>query len=390
VLGVVLVTGGVTSHLSILARSLKIPILIVDSSRLLSIPDETIVLLDAEVGNFYINPSPAIIASFNERNESRKRVKAKNILVRPQTFSKNGVRLKLMASINLLSDLKLANEVHSEGVGLYRTEFPFLIRNDFPSEEEQYVVYRQLVEGMPNKEITFRTLDIGGDKLLSYYDTAREQNPFLGMRSIRFSLSNKEIFIQQIRAMLRAGAGANIRIMFPMISSLEEYLKAKSAVIECISSLKEKKITHNANPQIGIMIEVPSVIPIMDNLAAEADFFSIGTNDLVQYMLAVDRTNEKVSEYYIPHHPAVLRVIKTAVDAARSFGKRISICGDMAHNEKYLPFFIGLGVGELSVEASYIPRIQEAVSKIDSSDAAVMVSEIMKLRNASDILRVLR
>ena len=390
VLGVVLVTGGVTSHLSILARSLKIPILIVDSSRLLSIPDETPVLLDAEVGNFYINPSPAIIASFNERNESRKRIKAKNILIRPQTFSKDGVRLKLMASINLLSDLKLANEVLSEGVGLYRTEFPFLIRNDFPSEEEQYVVYRQLVDGMPNKEITFRTLDIGGDKMLSYYDIPREQNPFLGMRSIRFSLSNKDVFVQQIRAMLRAGTGANIRIMFPMISSLEEYLDAKSAVLECISSLKEKKIPHNANPQVGIMIEVPSVIPIMDNLAAEADFFSIGTNDLVQYMLAVDRTNEKVAGYYIPHHPAVLRVIKIAVDAARAHGKRISICGDMAHNEKYLPFFIGLGVSELSIEASYIPRIQEVVSKIDSSDAAAMVSEIMALRKASDILRILK
>lgn len=390
VLGVVLVTGGVTSHLSILARSLKIPILIVDSARLLLIPDETPVLLDAEIGNFYINPSPAIIATFNERNESRKRIKAKDILVRPQTFSKDGVRLKLMASINLLSDLKLANEVQSEGVGLYRTEFPFLIRNDFPSEEEQFVVYRQLVDGMPNKEITFRTLDIGGDKMLSYYDVAREQNPFLGMRSIRFSLSNKEVFIQQIRAMLRAGAGANIRIMFPMISSLEEFLEAKAAIVECISFLKEKKIAHNVNPQIGIMIEVPSVIPVMDNLAAEADFFSIGTNDLVQYMLAVDRTNEKVAGYYIPHHPAVLRVIKTAVDAARSCGKRISICGDMAHNEKYLPFFVGLGVTELSIEASYIPRIQEAISKIDSSDAAVMVSEIMTLRKASDILRVLK
>ena len=390
VLGIVLVTGGVTSHLSILARSLKIPILIVDSSRLLSIPDETPVLLDAEVGNFYINPSPAIIASFNERNESRKRIKAKNVVIRPQTFTKDNVRLKLMASINLLSDLKLANEVQSEGVGLYRTEFPFLIRNDFPSEEEQYVVYRQLVDGMPNKEITFRTLDIGGDKMLSYYDTVREQNPFLGMRSIRFSLSNKEVFVQQIRAMLRAGAGANIRIMFPMISSLEEYLDAKSAILECIASLKEKKIAHNTNPQIGIMIEVPSVIPIMDNLASEADFFSIGTNDLVQYMLAVDRTNEKVAEYYIPHHPAVLRVIKTAVDTARSFGKRISICGDMAHNEKYLPFFIGIGVTELSLEASLIPRIQDAISKIDSLEAASLVAEIVASRKTSDILRVLK
>lgn len=390
VLGIVLVTGGVTSHLSILARSLKIPILIVDSQKVLSISDETPVLLDAEVGNFLINPSQTIINNFNQRNESRRKFKSKSFQARSQTCTKDGIRIKMMASINLLSDLKLANDVQSEGIGLYRTEFPFLIRSDFPSEEEQYAVYRQLVEGMPNKEITFRTLDIGGDKILSYYNSAKEQNPFLGMRSIRFSLSNKELFIQQIRAMLRAGTGAKIKIMFPMISSLEEFLEAKMTVLECISQLKEKKIAHNSTPQIGIMIEVPSTILIMDELAAEADFFSIGTNDLVQYLLAVDRTNEKVAEYYVPHHPSVFRTIKNVVDIAKLNGKSISICGDMAHNELYLPFFIGVGVKELSLEASFIPKIQDAISQIDSVKAALLVSELIKADKSSEVLKILK
>jgi phosphotransferase system enzyme I (PtsP) len=295
-----------------------------------------------------------------------------------------------MACINLLSDLKLANDVQSEGIGLYRTEFPFLIRSDFPSEEEQYAVYRKLVEGMPDKEITFRTLDIGGDKFLSYYNSAKEQNPFHGMRSIRFSLSNKELFIQQIRAMLRAGTGAKVKIMFPMISSLEEFFEAKMAVLESISQLKEKKIAHNSTPQIGIMIEVPSTILIMNELAAEADFFSIGTNDLVQYLLAVDRTNEKVAEYYVPHHPAVFRTIKNVVDIAKAKGKGIAICGDMAHNEIYLPFFIGVGVNELSLEASYIPKVQDAIGQIDSVKATMLVSELLKADKSSEVLRILK
>jgi len=388
--GVVLVSGGVTSHLSILARSLKIPMLIVDSPRLLSIPDETLVLLDAEVGNFYINPAKSIVQTFNERDENRKNAKVKSYHIKPETFTKDGRKVRLLASINLLSDLKLANEVKSEGVGLYRTEFPFLIRADFPSEEEQYVVYKQLAESMPGKEITFRTLDIGGDKVLSYYEGSKEQNPFLGMRSVRFSLSNKELFHQQIRAILRAGANAKIRIMFPMISSYEEFIEARESVYECIEMMKQKKMQYNRNPAIGMMIEVPSVIPVINDLAAEADFFSIGTNDLVQYMIAVDRTNEKVASYYVPHHPAVLRVIKTVVNAAITKGKSISICGDMAHNELYLPFFTGIGVKEMTIEASFIPRVQAILNLIDSNDAAELADDVLHMKKASDIFRALK
>ncbi|MDG5816511.1 phosphoenolpyruvate--protein phosphotransferase [Chitinispirillales bacterium ANBcel5] len=390
VLGVVLVTGGVTSHLSILARSLNVPMVIIDSPRLLSIPDETKLLLDAEIGNLHVNPSATVTANFHSRNEARKKISIKRMTVKPKTYTKDGQQIRLMASINLLSDLKVAKEVKCEGIGLYRTEFPFLIRSNFPSEEEQYVVYRQLVEGLPGKEVAFRTLDIGGDKVLSYYDMTMEQNPFLGMRSIRFSLSNREIFLQQIRAMLRAGFDTDIRITFPMISSLEEFLEARNAVIESIGYLREKKIPHNSNPLIGIMVEVPSIVDMAQDLARVADFFSIGSNDLVQYMLAVDRTNEKVASFYIPHHPSILRAIKRITDAAASENKEVMVCGDMAHQEKYLPFFIGTGIKTLSLEAAYIPKIQEAIGKVDSLKAQNLAAEVLSTSKISEITKLLK
>lgn len=389
-LGIVLVTGGVTSHLSILARSLEIPLIIIDNPKLLSIQDSTPILLDAEVGNLYINPGETVLASFKNRNDARKNIASGKTLIRPLTETKDGLRIRLLACINLLSDLKLAHEVKCEGIGLYRTEFPFLIRSDFPSEEEQYVIYRKLVEGCPDKQITFRTLDIGGDKVLSYFDTPNEQNPFLGMRSIRFSLAYKDLFFQQLRAMLRAGADASIRIMFPLISSLEELMEAKSAVEESIRQLKEKKIAHNSKPSIGIMIEIPSAISIIDELAAEVDFFSIGTNDLVQYMLAVDRTNEKVASLYMQHHPAILRVIKKVADAAQARGISAAVCGDMAHHERYLPFFIGAGIKELTIEPSMIPKIQEAISKIDSVDAQRTAQAVLSSGRIAEISKLLK
>ncbi len=390
VLGVVMVTGGVTSHLSILARSLSVPMVIVDNQNLLSIPDETRMLLDAEIGNLYVNPPNSVIAKFSSRNQARRKSKSSIPRVKPQTLTKDGVRVRLMASVNLLSDLKLARDVKCEGVGLYRTEFPFLIRNDFPSEEEQLVVYRQLVEGVDGKEVNFRTLDIGGDKVLSYYDMTKEQNPFLGMRSIRFSLSNREVFLQQIRAMLRAGHDTNIRITFPMISSIEEFVEAKGLVMESVGYLREKKIAHNPKPLIGMMVEVPSVISMAGEFAKLTDFFSIGSNDLVQYMLAVDRTNEKVATFYTPHHPSVLRAIKTVADAANANEKEVIVCGDMAHQEKYVPFFIGAGIRSLSLEPAFLPKIQKAVEKLDSVKALNTCSEMLSCSSVSDISRYLR
>ena len=238
---------------------------------------------------------------------------------------------------------------------------------------------------MPGQEITFRTLDIGGDKVLSYYNYGKEENPFLGMRSVRFSLRHKEIFSQQIRAILRAGEGADIRIMFPMISSLDEFLEAKNLIGECIKMLSGEGIPYTKNPAVGLMIELPAVLEILHELAKEADFFSIGTNDFIQYMLAVDRTNEKVSDLYLPHHPAILRALKRVVDTANIYKKDISVCGDMAHDEKYISYFLGIGVRKFSVDATFLPKIQEIISRITLNEARKKAADILLKAKVYDI-----
>ncbi|MGA1841314.1 MAG: phosphoenolpyruvate--protein phosphotransferase [bacterium] len=387
--GIILVTGGVTSHLSILARSLQIPLVIAENSSLLEIPENTKILLDAEVGNIYINPSDEIVARFRERNEARLKLIDHKRLMHPNAKTRDGKEIRLMANINLLTDLKLACELQADGIGLYRSEFPFLIRSDFPTEEEQFVVYHKLIEGMPEKEITFRTLDIGGDKVLSYYQNTKEQNPFLGMRSIRFSLQNKDIFKQQIRAMLRAGARARIKIMFPMISSLDEFLEAKGTILNCVKELQREGIDHNKRPQVGMMIEIPSVIDIIDDFAREADFFSIGTNDFVQYMLAVDRTNEKVALLYLPYHPSILRSIKKVADTANANEIEVSVCGDMAHDEGLIPFLLGIGIRIFSLEPMYLPKIRKVISGIGLNEAKRLSDRLLKESKVDSIAKII-
>lgn len=362
--GIILVSGGVTSHISILARSLQIPLVIADTARFLKLPKNTMILLDGEIGNIYINPGAEIVDTFNQRNQAYRNFMENRELATQPAKTADGTRIKLMTNINLLSDLKIAGPDAVDGIGLYRTEFPFMIRSDFPSEEEQFFIYRKLVEMMEHKVITFRTLDIGGDKVLSYYDEMNEQNPFLGMRSIRFSLTHREIFIEQIRAILRAGIDTDIRIMFPMISSIDEFITSREIVLQCIKDLDDENIPHNASPGIGMMVELPSVLMVIDELAKEADFFSIGTNDLVQYTLGVDRTNEKVEHLYIQHHPAVLRSIKRTVAAAAAADIEVTVCGDMGSNSVYLPFLLGAGIRSFSVDASYIPRVKKTLSEL--------------------------
>ncbi len=368
--GIILVSGGVTSHVSILCRSLKIPVIIADRAEILELPEGTPMLMDADIGNIYVRPSRKVLVQFEERKRAEKKAMPLKSLMSPTTETADGVCVHLLANINLLSELTMARELKAEGIGLYRTEFPFLIRPTFPSEEEQYLIYKRLFNEMPDKEITVRTLDVGGDKILPYSDPEPGTNPALGLRSVRFSLCHKDIFIQQIRAVLRAAAEARqVQIMFPMISSLDEFREAREIVSECMASLDQEKTAFHPHPGIGMMVEVPSVLPIIRELAREADFFSIGTNDFVQYMLAVDRANEKVAQYYRPYHPAVLRGIAQIVKAAVSENKPVSICGEMAHDAEYIPFLLGIGVRSFSVDPQFLPVLQKRISRLHLSDA---------------------
>ena len=387
--GIVLLSGGVTSHVAVLARSLDLPLLFVDEPRLLDIPDGTRVVLDARQGNLYVAPGEEVEQRFHEQEDTRRSAVQSAEGMREETHTADGTRVYLLANINLLADVEVARSYKAEGIGLYRTEFPFMIRNDLPSEEEQLRIYRRLVEGMPGREVTFRTLDVGGDKVLSYFDYSAEANPFLGLRSIRFSLRHRDVFLQQVRAILRAAHDIKVRIMFPMISSPDELDAAAAAVDECRASLRREGIPACEHVQLGMMLEVPSVLELMDELARRADFFSIGTNDFVQYMLAVDRTNVNVADLYIPHHPAVLRGLHRAITGALRHDRDVSVCGDMAHDPRFVRFLLGIGVRKFSMSARYLPRVQEAIFATRLDEAQAFAQRLLAESSISGTTRVL-
>lgn len=383
ILGIVLVSGGVTSHVALLARSLGIPMVIADEPRLLDLDRSSFVLLDATTGNVYIDPEPSVLGIFTHKQQQEAEISAAEFS--DVTRTNDGARVSIYSNINLLSDLKLANRYRAEGIGLYRSEIPFLVRSDFPTEAEQFLVYKRLAAGMPGKPLVFRTLDIGGDKVLSYYHHEKEENPFMGMRSIRFSLCHKDIFVRQLRAVLRACAESDLRIMFPMVSSLEEFFEARQVLFDCQQELEDEGEDFCSAPKIGIMVEIPSVVDIIDSLAQEVDFFSIGTNDLIQYLLAVDRTNEKVASFYIPHHPAVLRTLNRIMKGAEKYKVPVSICGEMASREIYLPFLLGIGVRNLSIDPVYLPRMKKACAGTNLQEAEGVARKLLALSSIKAI-----
>jgi phosphotransferase system enzyme I (PtsP) len=377
--GLVMVGGGVTSHISILARSMEIPVLLVEDHRIFEVMEGTRVLLDANVGSVFIDPSEDVLTRYTEVIETRERVAHEAIHIEPESYTRDGVRIRLLANINLLNELPLAVQFKAEGVGLYRSEFPFIVRSEFPSEEEQYRIYRTIAESMGDRPVILRTLDIGGDKMLSYYPAVDEANPFLGLRALRFTLRNKHIFVQQLRAMLRGGEGADLGILFPMVASVDEFIEAREIVYECLEELLEQGIPHNPHPKLGPMIELPSAVEVAGELAAESDFLCIGTNDLIQYVLAVDRTNEMIADYYVPHHPAVLRSLKRVVAAGRKLDVPVSLCGDMATDPTMLPFLIGIGIDRFSMDFRSIPKVQKRLAEIDHGEATLLAEQLLKV-----------
>jgi phosphotransferase system enzyme I (PtsP) len=389
VAGIVLTNGGVTSHVSIISRSLKIPMVVVQCPELHHLTHGTSVLVDGEVGNVYVEPSADIIARFDTRRRTQEATR-KSSVPAGMAHTTDGTSVHLLANINLLGELPLAREMGAAGIGLYRTEFPFLIRPAFPSETEQYLVYRQVVEAMADKPVVFRTLDIGGEKTLAYTDTANEANPELGLRSIRFTLAYRDIFDQQVRAILRAAAGSDaLGIMFPLISSLDDFLRARQVVTECLERLKIEGLDHHDHPAIGMMVELPAVVESMDEFAAEADFFSIGTNDFVQYMLGVDRANKRVADYYRPEHPSVLRALARVVRIAGEHNKPISVCGEMGHDEVMLPYLLGIGIRRLSIDPQFMPAVHQRIAGLSIDDCRAQARALTAAGSIDAVQRIL-
>lgn len=384
--GIVLVSGGATSHVAIISRSMRIPVVISHQRDLLKLPEGTPVLVDADDGRIHISPDETVVQACEKRRETRRagRPAFKHLGTHVRTRDDHPIRL--LANINLLSELTAARQLGVEGIGLYRTEFPFLIRSEFPSEEEQFLLYRQLFETIPKGPITVRTLDAGGEKMLAYSDAGSEGNPELGLRSIRFSLRYRQVFTQQLRAILRAaGTSGRLRLMFPMISSLDEFIEARDTARQCQRDLADEGLTPVVPFEIGAMIELPATLAIMEDLAREADFFSIGTNDFIQFMLAADRSNELVADYYEPAHPAVLRGLAQVTRAAAARGTDVSVCGEMAHESDFIPFLLGIGTQTLSVDPQFLPQVHQCIAQTDLSSAKGFAAELLALPTIREI-----
>lgn len=387
--GLLLTEGNFTAHAAILTRSLGIPLVMISDEQANQCDEGDALLVDADQGAVYINPDREVIRRYAELAKLKKRAKAAPDLDQSPAVMKDGTDVCLMANINLLSELKVAKKIRARGVGLYRSEFPYVVRSNFPSEEEQFRIYRTVLDEMGDLPVVFRTLDVGGDKMLTYFSTNPEANPFLGMRAIRLSLTRKDIFEPQIRALLRAGGTATCGIMFPLISSLDEFMEARDVVDQCRHDLEEEGVEHCAAPRLGVMIEVPSAVEIVEELAEAGDFLCLGTNDLVQYMLAVDRTNEHVAPFYVPHHPAVLRAVHRVVHAGLKTGKPVSICGEMAGNKTMLPFLLGVGLREFSLDARKIPAVRDLIRSLTISHCEDVARQMLACGRIDQVQKLL-
>ncbi|HXL24772.1 MAG TPA: phosphoenolpyruvate--protein phosphotransferase [Chthoniobacterales bacterium] len=385
VLGIATDLGSRTSHTAIIARSLNIPAVVGLHDATEKLESGQHVLLDGYTGVLIVDPTPETLSYYGEI-EIRKGQVTKELKQLRETTSttSDGRHIVLSANIELPSDVEAVAENGAEGIGLYRTEFLFVNRDTLPSEEEQYETYRKVAEQVKPNPLIIRTFDLGGDKLaVGTIDVGDELNPFLGWRAIRFCLENIDIFKTQLRAILRASAVGNVKIMFPMISGLEELRHAKAVLDECRREVGEKK---SGKMEVGAMIEIPSAAISADTLAHEVDFFSIGTNDLIQYTLAVDRVNERIAHLYEPTHPAVLRLLKMIADAAHANKIWVGVCGEMARDVALIPILLGLGIDELSVGARSVPRVKMAVRSLAVPECQQLVDEVLRLQTSSEIL----
>ncbi|MFS1563084.1 MAG: phosphoenolpyruvate-protein phosphotransferase PtsI [Candidatus Arsenophonus phytopathogenicus] len=387
VLGFITDIGGRTSHTSIMARSLEIPAIVGTSNATKNIQPNDYLVLDALNNHIYQNPSDSEIDKLKQIKDEYLREKSELAKLKDlPAITLDGHQVEVCANIGTVRDVEGAERNGAEGVGLYRTEFLFMDRNNLPSEEEQFQAYKAVAEAMGPQAIIIRTMDIGGDKDLPYMNLPKEENPFLGWRAIRISLDRKEILHPQLRAILRASAFGHLRIMFPMVISVEEIRTLKEELAILKQQLTEEKHAFDQSIKVGIMIETPAAAVIAHHLTKEVDFFSIGTNDLTQYTLAVDRGNDLISHLYNPMSPSVLKLIKQVIDASHAEGKWIGMCGELAGDERATLLLLGMGLDEFSMSAISIPTIKKIIRNANFKDAKTLAEQALNQPTAKELM----
>ena len=386
VMGFATEIGSKTSHTAIMARSLEIPAIVGLHGICHQLTSGDDVLLDGYSGTLILNPSPQTLAEYGRIESAKEEVVERLELIRETASTTlDGRHIVLSANIDLPQELDDVATSGAEGIGLYRTEFLYLNRMEPPDEEEQFEHYRLAAERSKPNGVIIRTLDIGGDKTTQSLHLPEEQNPFLGCRAIRFCLLNPEIFKTQLRAILRAATFGNVKIMYPMISGVDELRQANAVLEESKAELAARGVPFHPYIEVGVMIEIPSAVLAADHLAREAAFFSIGTNDLIQYTFAVDRVNDRIAHLYNPTHPAILRMIKMAVDAAHANGIWTGVCGEMAGDVLLTPLLVGLGVDELSAASAIVPRVKKAIQSLDASQCEELVRTALSMHDSEAI-----
>ena len=383
--------GGRTSHSAIMARSLEIPAVVGVANIMSTINHGDMLILDALKGKVFINPDEETIARYRvEAKKYEEEVAALKEYKDKETVTIDGHHVELAANIGTPEDVVAVLENGGEGVGLYRTEFLYMGAKDWPNEEEQYEAYKKVLEAMGGRPVVVRTLDIGGDKHLDYYEFPEEMNPFLGYRAVRLCLDQKDIFRTQLRALLRASAYGKLRIMFPMIATINEFKEAKQVYEEERAKLVAEGVAIGDDIQVGMMVEIPAAAILADKFAEIADFFSIGTNDMIQYSMAADRMSEKVSYLYQPFNPSLLRLIKMTIDGAHAYGKWCGMCGEMAGEPDAIPVLLGLGLDEFSMSATSILRARKIVNSLSHKEMKDLAAKALEFETEEEVLELIR
>ena len=383
--------GGRTSHSAIMARSLEIPAIVGTKEITSSVQNDEMIIVDGLEGVVIVNPTEDELATYREKQEAFVEQQQEWAKLKDEpTLSNDGEQVELVANIGTPDDVEGVLNNGGEGVGLYRTEFLYMGKSEMPTEEEQFEAYKTVLERMEGKPVVVRTLDVGGDKELNYLNLPKEMNPFLGFRAIRFCLENEDVFRPQLRALLRASAYGNLKIMFPMIATIEEFRQAKAILMDEKEKLVADGVKVSNDIEVGIMVEIPSTAVIAKQFAKEVDFFSIGTNDLIQYTMAADRMNERVSYLYQPYHPAILNLVNNVIEAAHKEDKWVGMCGEMAGDPIAIPILLGLGLDEFSMSATSILPARTQIRNLSKKELASFKEQILSMGTAEEVVAFIK